>query len=309
MTKPAYQPGATVQLDEQVSADVVDPHGNLRACKVLEWLEVVGGLAATQHCGHSVVAASVDTLTLPNALPLGSQVTLAAEVAHTSDRSIGVRIHQPGLQLEAQMTFVAVDPQGKALQVPPLGRKLASYVSPLRRRATASTAPPQGFLQRKTPRQKAYHHRAELVRPIHLNTDGMLYGGILMHWLETLAARSAQTFLSRPVRWTGLHGLHFLKPVPPDRLVHIQAAVAHTDTDTLTILVQARSENRDNGEQEETLRAFLTFTPGDGKRVPSLTCDSAQEDALFREVENLRSLRDGVRLKGLSEQFQTSAIV
>jgi acyl-CoA hydrolase len=50
-----HQRGSHVHLDEWVAPDAADDRGFLRAGKVLEWMDVVGVVAATRHCRKPVV--------------------------------------------------------------------------------------------------------------------------------------------------------------------------------------------------------------------------------------------------------------
>jgi acyl-CoA hydrolase len=117
----------SVHLDEWVAPEVADEHGYLRAGKILEWMDVVGVLAATRHCRNPVVTASVDGLELTSPIKLGERVTMTAEVACTSARSIGVAVSMrhgegstPHHGVEGYMTFVAPDDTGRLVDVPQL---------------------------------------------------------------------------------------------------------------------------------------------------------------------------------------------
>lgn len=121
------RPGPEVHLDEWVAPDIADDRGFLRAGKILEWMDVVGVLAAARHCRRSVVTASVDGLELTAPIRVGERVTMTASVAHTSERSVGISItvrHGTGAPsnghpcVGAYMTFVAPDDSGRAIRVP-----------------------------------------------------------------------------------------------------------------------------------------------------------------------------------------------
>src|SRR5262249_55807278 len=123
------RPGNEVHLDEWVSPAICDPEGFLKAGKVLEWMDVVGVLAATRHCRRPVVTASVDGVELRDPIRVGEHVALRAAVAYTSDRSMGVRgvmtASGPDARpvrevLVAYGTFVGLDEAGKPVQVPQL---------------------------------------------------------------------------------------------------------------------------------------------------------------------------------------------
>ena len=352
MAEPAYQfkegsssgRSSQVHLDEWVSPDIVDDHGFLRAGKILEWLDVVGVLAATRHCSLPVVTASVDGLILRDPIPLGSHVTLTAVVAHTSERSMGVAVnlrcsHKAGPKgdvLDAFMTFVAVDENGNPAPIPPLvpesplqvqrfreGRLRRDFrkrlkagivdevpvelhaEKPLSREANLYI---KEFLKQipralrlpwesanpdaQQGRERSYVHKVELVRQADLNFHGTLYGGTLMRWLESTGGLSAKAFLAgRSVRLVGLHGLNFLRPIPPGRFVHIRSVTVHADERSLTTLVNVESEDPVNGVSEETLRAFLTFVPFDKQRIPQVRCFDEEEKAIYAEVEHRLSLQ------------------
>jgi acyl-CoA hydrolase len=121
------RPGSEVHLDEWVTPEIADEHGYIRAGKILEWMDVVGVLAATRHCRRPVVTASVDGMELQKPIRVGERVAMTASVAFTSARSIGVSVAmRHGAPDEATlpssvagyMTFVALDDDGKALPVP-----------------------------------------------------------------------------------------------------------------------------------------------------------------------------------------------
>jgi acyl-CoA hydrolase len=119
--------GNAVHLDEWVAPEVADEYGYLRGGKILEWMDVVGVLAATRHCRSPVVTASLDGLELNAPIAIGERVTMTAEVAFTSARSIGVAVAMrhgqpsaPRQSVDGYMTFVAPDDQGALLTVPQL---------------------------------------------------------------------------------------------------------------------------------------------------------------------------------------------
>lgn len=120
------QAGSEVLLDEWVAPEIADERGHLRAGKILEWMDVVGVLAAVRHCRAGVVTASVDGMALREPIAVGERVTLRASVVYTSTRSMGVGIRlghgtpnaaSPNI-VDAYMTFVGVDDAGKPVPVP-----------------------------------------------------------------------------------------------------------------------------------------------------------------------------------------------
>lgn len=119
--------GSEVELDEWVGPNICDERGELRAGIILEWLDVIGVLAATRHCRRPVVTISVDGMELRDPILVGERVTMRAAVAFTSERSIGVSVWMqhgpaggpPRQSVEAYVTFAALGEDGRPLAVPP----------------------------------------------------------------------------------------------------------------------------------------------------------------------------------------------
>lgn len=97
--------------------------------RVLEWIDVCGGIAAGRHCRHAVVTASVDDLHFHASIRVGWVVTLRARVlaAFRSSMEVGVRVTAENpltgehhLTTTALITFVALNPDGSRAEVPPL---------------------------------------------------------------------------------------------------------------------------------------------------------------------------------------------
>src|SRR3954469_14959215 len=126
-TTTQIRPSSEVHLDEWVTPEIADESGYIRAGKILEWMDVVGVLAATRHCRHPVVTASVDGMELQKPIRVGERVAMTARIAFTSSRSIGVSFAMrhglpdgatPPPSVAGYMTFVILDESGSPLEVP-----------------------------------------------------------------------------------------------------------------------------------------------------------------------------------------------
>ncbi|HVK76750.1 MAG TPA: hotdog domain-containing protein [Kofleriaceae bacterium] len=118
---PTGRPSGEVHIDEWVAPDACDDTGFLRPGKILEWMDVVGALAATRYVRAPVVTASVDGLELSRRIGIGERVTMRARVVHTGHRSIGVAVEMVSggrPALSAFMTFAVVGADGHASPVP-----------------------------------------------------------------------------------------------------------------------------------------------------------------------------------------------
>ncbi len=97
--------------------------------KVMEWIDICGGIAAQRHCREVVVTASMDQLHFHAPILVGWIVTLRARVLaafHTS-MEVGVLVNaenpftgHSSLTTSAVLTFVALARDGSKIPVPPL---------------------------------------------------------------------------------------------------------------------------------------------------------------------------------------------
>ncbi len=142
---PSSEPIATreVHLDQWVDPSMADERGQLRAGKILEWMDVVGVLAATRHSRCPVVTASVDGMELRETIQVGERVTMTATVGFTSAKSLGICVSmvagfsgtndKPERRcFDGYMTFVALDAQGKPRAVPQLSPETPTEVARFR---------------------------------------------------------------------------------------------------------------------------------------------------------------------------------
>jgi len=89
----------------------------------------VAGIAAVRHCGTRVVTAAMDRMTFINPVYVGHLVTVKATVnaAWRSSMEVGVRVEAENIRSgevthtsTAYLTMVALDEEGKPMQVPPV---------------------------------------------------------------------------------------------------------------------------------------------------------------------------------------------
>jgi len=119
--------GDEVHIDEWAAPDVCDERGFLRAGKILEWMDVVGALAASRYARLPAVTVSVDGCDVRSPVLVGSRVTMRARVVYTSRRAIGVGVMMEAsgasqrsrqIVLTGYMTFVAIGSDRRPARVP-----------------------------------------------------------------------------------------------------------------------------------------------------------------------------------------------
>lgn len=100
---------------------------NLMGGKLMQWMDIIAGISAQRHSGRLVVTASVDNVSFKEPIKLGNVVTLKSKVTRAFSTSMEVHIEVWGEDVpgkrkfksnEAFFTFVALDGEGKPVQVP-----------------------------------------------------------------------------------------------------------------------------------------------------------------------------------------------
>ncbi len=100
-------------------------HGGviMRAC------DEVAGIAAVRHSSRRVVTAAMDRMTFLNPVHIGQLLTVQASVnaAWRSSMEVGVRVTSENIRSRetvhvstAYLTMVALDEEGRTIEVPPL---------------------------------------------------------------------------------------------------------------------------------------------------------------------------------------------
>lgn len=141
-----------VSASKVVTTEMVLPNdtntlNNMMGGRLLHLMDIVAAIAAQRHSGRTVVTASVDNVSFAEPIPLGSVVTLQAQVTRAFNSSMEVHITVAAENIpagkkihtnQAYYTFVAVDQSGNPIQVPEVEPETEDevklYDSALRRR-------------------------------------------------------------------------------------------------------------------------------------------------------------------------------
>jgi acyl-CoA hydrolase len=132
---------------EQVLPNDTNPLGTLFGGRLIQWMDIAGGIAAYRHCGRVCVTAAINNVSFDHPVKLGNIVMLEAKVSRAFTTSVEVYIdawimdHEKGIKSKCNtgiITFVAVDKNGKPVPVPPVipetEEEKQRYASALRRK-------------------------------------------------------------------------------------------------------------------------------------------------------------------------------
>ena len=114
-------------LTDLVLPSETNPIGNMLGGELLARMDRAASIAARRHCRQIVVTVSVNHVAFNKMIPLGSVVTVEAQISRAFRTSMEVYIdvwledRKSGKRTkanEAIFTFVAVDEQGRPMAVP-----------------------------------------------------------------------------------------------------------------------------------------------------------------------------------------------
>jgi len=134
-------------MTEMVLPNDTNTLNNLMGGRLLHWMDICAAISAQKHSNRIVVTASVDNVSFTEPIRLGNIITMHARVTRAFNSSMEVFLEvwaediPAGLRVStnrAFYTFVAVDQNGRPIEVPPLLPETEAdeelFVSALRRR-------------------------------------------------------------------------------------------------------------------------------------------------------------------------------
>ncbi len=134
-------------MTEMVLPNDTNTLNNLMGGRLMHWMDIVAAIAAQKHCNRIVVTASADNISFKQPINLGNVVTLRSQVTRAFNSSMEVFIEVTAEDIPANkkimthrafFTFVAVDQNGKPIEVPLVvpetAEEIEFYEGALRRR-------------------------------------------------------------------------------------------------------------------------------------------------------------------------------
>lgn len=140
-----------------------------------------------------------------------------------------------------------------------------------------------------------YTLKTELVLPNDTNNLGNLMGGKLLHWMDVIAAISAQRASHRTVVTAAVDFVEFKTSIPLGAIVILEAKVTRTFTTSMEVRIDVACENLQTGERHKSNSAFYTFVAVDqsGRPIPvaEVQPETEQEKAAYEQALRRRELR------------------
>ncbi|MBM3159944.1 MAG: acyl-CoA thioesterase [Bacteroidetes bacterium] len=124
-----------------------------------------------------------------------------------------------------------------------------------------------------------------VVLPNDTNTQGNLFGGQLLAWMDVIASVSAHRHCKRVVVTASVNNVSFQKPIQHASIVTLEAKVSRAFSSSMEIFVDVFVEDQVTGTKEKCNEAIYTFVAVDHNggpiQVPELIPESEDEVKRF----------------------------
>jgi acyl-CoA hydrolase len=127
--EPRYVRESASEYAELALPNDTNALGTLLGGKVMHLVDLAGAMAAMRHARAVVVTASIDYMTFLHPVHVGQLVILHSAVNRVfrTSMEVGVKVFVEDLLTgdtrhtsSAYLTFVAIDPQGRGVEIPPV---------------------------------------------------------------------------------------------------------------------------------------------------------------------------------------------
>ena len=136
--------------------------------------------------------------------------------------------------------------------------------------------------------------QVQIVLPQHANSAKRLFGGMLMEWIDIVAAVVARRHANSEVTTACIDTLQFDAPAMVGETILLVGCITYVGRTSMEVRVDTYSEGLD-GSRERVNRAYLVLVAIDGEgnpqEVPSLVPVTDEEREEWKAGERRRALR------------------
>jgi len=136
-----------------------------------------------------------------------------------------------------------------------------------------------------------------IVMPEHANHYGTIFGGIIMSWIDIIAAMVAERHCSHEAVTVSIDKIDFISPIFIGDHVILKASVNYVGNTSMEIGVLVERENPQKQKRQKATSAYLTFVGLDKNKkpvkIPKLKLTSDDEKRRYKNAElRVKSRKD-----------------
>ena len=141
---------------------------------------------------------------------------------------------------------------------------------------------------KRAPRESAIETRY-ILAPHQVNALGTAFGGVIMSWIDVVAAMVAQRHCKGSVVTASIDKISFKAPIYAGDHVILKASVNYVGNTSMEVGVRVLKENPTTGNQVPATTAYLTFVHLDERGTPKKVAGLAPEtEAEKRRYDNAK---------------------
>lgn len=135
----------------------------------------------------------------------------------------------------------------------------------------------------------------EIVLPNDTNTLNNLMGGKLLHWMDIVAAISAQKHSNNIVVTASVDGVSFKEPIRLGDVVTLEAYVTRSFNTSMEVYIEVFAQNIPRNEKYKCNDAYYTFVAIDSRNkpvlVPTIEPETEMEKVKYEGALRRRQIR------------------
>jgi acyl-CoA hydrolase len=120
----------------------------------------------------------------------------------------------------------------------------------------------------KNPSESAVETRY-LIMPHQANPQGTAFGGVVVAWIDMVAAMAAQRHCGKEVVTAGIDSLVFKEPIRIGDHVVLRATVNYVSRSSMEVGVRVSREDPYTGQEATATTAYVTFVTLDENKKPT----------------------------------------
>jgi len=135
----------------------------------------------------------------------------------------------------------------------------------------------------------------EIVMPQHTNPIGVIFGGVIMSWVDIASAIAAGRHCKTHVATASIDAIQFIQPIHLGWIVTIRATINRVWNSSMEIGLHLTAENPLADEEYHSTSAYVTMVALDNKgkpvEVPAIAIETEDEKRRYNQAGERRSMR------------------